>query len=215
MSSYHLIVSIVPRNSGSELSKAAAEAGAGGGTIFMGRGTASNSILQMLGFGDSSKDVVMVLTDAAKTVEIQNAMIRSVEERRQPFGILFQTDVSKFIKNGLVAGEYDSMNEQTTHQLITVIVNHGYAEDAMAAARKAGAGGGTIINARGTARDGDEQFFGMEIVPEKDMILILAETEKADAILEAIRTLPFLEQPGSGIAFCSPAAAFTVLGSKK
>ena len=82
----------------------------------------------------------------------------------------------------------------------------------MDAARKAGAGGGTIINARGTAKEGDAKFFGMEIIPEKDMIFVLAENEKADAILEAVRTLPCLSKPGSGIAFASPAENFTLLG---
>lgn len=104
------------------------------------------------------------------------------------------------------------MTKNTTHKLITIIVNRGFAEDAMDAARKAGAGGGTIINARGTAKEGDAKFFGMEIIPEKDMIFVLAENEKADAILEAVRTLPCLSKPGSGIAFASPAENFTLLG---
>ena len=52
----------------------------------------------------------------------------------------------------------------------------------------------------------------MEIIPEKDMIFVLAENEKADAILEAVRTLSCLSKPGSGIAFASPAENFTLLG---
>lgn len=104
---------------------------------------------------------------------------------------------------------------ETTHQMITIIVNKGFADDAMAAARKAGAGGGTIMNARGTAKPGDETFFGMEIVPEKDMIMIVAENSKVQAILDAVRELPCLAQPGSGIAFACPAENFTVLGKKK
>ena len=82
----------------------------------------------------------------------------------------------------------------------------------MAAARKAGAGGGTVVNARGTAREDDAKFFGMHIVPEKEMLLIVVEHEKKDAVLESIRTLPCLAEPGSGIAFCSGVNDFTLLG---
>lgn len=215
MASFDLIMSIVPRNSGELLTHAASKAEAGGGTIAMGRGTASNSILQMLGFGDSAKDIVYILTDSNRTQTIKNALVDASREKKRPFGILFSISVSHFIKTGSVSAESKeetAMAKNSTHKLITIIVNRGFAEDAMDAARKAGAGGGTIINARGTAKEGDAKFFGMEIIPEKDMVLILAENEKADAILNAVRTLPCLAKPGSGIAFASPAENFTLLG---
>ena len=82
----------------------------------------------------------------------------------------------------------------------------------MAAARKAGAGGGTVLNARGTAREDDVKFFGMHIVPEKEMLMIVTEHEKKAAVIEAIRTLPCLEQTGSGITFSAGVENFTVLG---
>ena len=145
---------------------------------------------------------------------IMDAMILASSEKKQPFGIIFTLGVNSFLKAGTITGK-DDTNMETTHQLITVIVNKGFADDAMAAARKAGAGGGTIMNARGTARPGEETFFGMEIVPEKDMILILAENAKVQPILDAIKALPCLEKPGTGIAFACPAENFTVLGKKK
>lgn len=102
--------------------------------------------------------------------------------------------------------------ENSTHQLISVIVNKGFAEDTMNAARKAGANGGTIMNARGTAKEGDSKFFGIQIVPEKEMLWIVCETEKTSAIVEAIKNLDCLKQPGSGITFTMPASDFTILG---
>lgn len=99
-----------------------------------------------------------------------------------------------------------------SHELISVIVNAGYAEDIMHAARKAGATGGTIINARGTGKEEDVKFFGITIVPEKDFLLILATREQAPGILEAIRTTPCLSEPGMGIAFCVNVERFIPLG---
>ena len=106
------------------------------------------------------------------------------------------------------------MSTENNYQMINVIVNKGYAEDAMAAARKAGAGGGTIIGARGTAKEGDAAFFGMKIVPEKEMLMILVPDEKKSAIVEAITALPCFAEAGSGIIFCNEAQDFTVLGKK-
>ena len=88
----------------------------------------------------------------------------------------------------------------------------GYAEEAMAAARKAGAGGGTVIGARGTPKEGDAKFFGMEIVPEKEMLMILVPTEKKDDIINAIKKLECFSKAGSGIVFCNGAGDFTLLG---
>ena len=58
----------------------------------------------------------------------------------------------------------------------------------------------------------DVKFFGITIVPEKEMLIILAEKEKEESILEAIRTLPCLQEKGSGITFCSDVNNFTTLG---
>lgn len=214
MSSFNMIIGIVPRDYAELLTNAAVEAGAQGGTISRGKGTASNNFLQILGFGDSNKDIVYVLAAESKTKKIMNSMIQVSSEKKQPFGIIFSTRVSKFIKAGSVTGKENDMAD-TTHQLITIIVNKGYADDAMAAARNAGATGGTILSARGTAKPGDEKFFGMDIVPEKDMILILAENAKVHGIIEAVQSLECLKKPGIGIAFSNPAENFTILGKQK
>ena len=44
------------------------------------------------------------------------------------------------------------------------------------------------------------------------MLWIVCETEKTAAIVEAIKNLDCLKQPGSGITFTMPASDFTILG---
>ena len=80
--SFKLIWAIVPRNSGEILSKSAIDAGATGGTILMGRGTASNSFLELLGIGDSSKDIVFVLAEKNYS-QIFSAMKNSFKTRKR------------------------------------------------------------------------------------------------------------------------------------
>ena len=214
MQAYEVLISIVPRNQGELVTHAANEAGAFGGTILMGRGTAANSLLQILGFGDSAKDIVIIICEHDKKQAIKDSVIFASKDKKRPFGVIFALKATDFFKMGTNYSEVN-MNQQSDYKLITAIVNRGYADDTMDAARKAGATGGTILNARGTAKQGDAKFFGVEIVPEKDMVLIVAENAKADEILNAIKTLPCLSQPGSGIAFASPATDFTVLGKSK
>ena len=227
--SHKLLIGIVPRDSGELIANAAKSAGAGGGTIVMGRGTASNGILQLLGLGDTSKDIVYIIIKES----IKNAVCQAIinaSEKKSHFGVMFTLNTPDFFRAGHLdektqkeeeqasataksEGE-EKMKAENNYQMINVIVNKGYAEDAMAAARKAGAGGGTIIGARGTAKEDDAAFFGMKIVPEKEMLMILVPAEKKAAIVEAISELPCFAQAGSGIIFCNEAQDFTLLGKK-
>lgn len=217
--SYKLLISIVPHNMGELITNATKEAGAGGGTILMGRGTAANSIIQLLGLGDTSKDIAYVVVDDSILEKTLLSVKEATSSKKSHFGVMFTVNVSEFIRSGNPNQEKpegeNNMAQNESYKLINVIVNKGYAEDAMAAARKAGAGGGTIIGARGTAKEGDAKFFGAEIVPEKDMLLILVTKEKCDDIVNAIQSLPCFAKAGSGIIFCSNAHDFTLLGKSE
>lgn len=214
---HKLIISIVPHNSGEIITNAAKLAGSRGGTILMGRGTAENSIIQLLGLGDKSKDIVYILVEEEICQNVLDKIKESTQNKKN-FGIVFTIDINIFLRSGSIKNlenenlGVEKMND--SYEMINVIVNKGYAEDAMAAARKAGAGGGTIINARGTAKEGDAKFFGIEIVPEKEMLLILVPKDKKDEIIKAISDLPCLNKAGSGILFTNSANNFTVLGKK-
>lgn len=215
--SYKLIISIVPYNCGKIIINAAVSAGAGGGTIIMGRGTAANSVLQLLGLGDTSKEITYNIVEENLVENVKKAIVSAAEDKKAHFGVLFTVDVCQLLKAGSSTKDFEGeeiMSSENDYQMINIIVNKGYAEDAMAAARKAGAGGGTIINARGTAKEGDVKFFGMDIVPEKDMLMILVPTNKKEEIVKAIKDLPCFSKAGSGIIFCNNASDFTLLGKK-
>ena len=93
------------------------------------------------------------------------------------------------------------------HECIICIVNSGYSENVMEAAREAGAGGGTVINARGTATKDAEKFFGITVHPEKEMVMILVSSEQRDKVLHALYKNVGLETKGQGIAFALPVDA--------
>ena len=213
MSSYNLLVAAVPHNKAELVSNAALSAGSWGGTVLMGRMISASSFLSVLGLGGATQDIVLILNEDRGMGKIMDAVKMACKTERRHFGFMFTLNADTFLKNGIISGGDGSMQDKETKQdLICVIVNKGYADDAMAAARKAGAGGGTVLNARGTAREDDQKFFGMHIVPEKEMLMIVTEHEKKASVIEAIRTLPCLEETGSGITFSAGVENFSVLG---
>jgi len=98
---------------------------------------------------------------------------------------------------------------EPNNTMITFIVNHGDAYDVMMAARKAGARGGTIVNAHGTSKEEDVKFFGMNLMSEKEMLLIIAEKDLVQKILDAVRDLPIFKRPGGGIIYTTEVNRFT------
>ncbi len=101
------------------------------------------------------------------------------------------------------------------HEAIFGIVNSGYSETVMDAAKKLGARGGTVINARGTANKDAETFFGISIQPEKEIIMIIVPSELKDDILHAIYKEAGLDSAGQGIAFALPVDAVVGLSTQK
>lgn len=93
---------------------------------------------------------------------------------------------------------------QYNHEAIFCIVNSGYSEAVMDAAKRLGARGGTVINARGTANKEAENFFHITIHPEKEIVMILVPKKIKDGVLHALYQEVGLDTAGQGIAFSVP-----------
>ena len=100
---------------------------------------------------------------------------------------------------------------QREFELVITIVNRGFADEVMDAAKAAGATGGTVLYARGTGIHEAEQFFGITIQPEKEVVLILAKHETRNAIMKAICNEAFARTGERGIAFSVPVSDVTGL----
>jgi len=197
------IYTIVNHGLGEKIARLTRIAGARGGTILVGRGQIESPLLRALALADIEKDILITLV----TDDQLDDVVRLISElhfyRHKNDGMIFIVP----------AGEKE-MKDETPHEMISIIVNRGYADDIMKEARKAGALGGTILNARGTGKPTDEKFFGITIVPEKEELIILADSATAPAIRAAIEALPCLTKPGIGIMYTTPVKQFSVLGKK-
>ena len=85
------------------------------------------------------------------------------------------------------------MENKINYSLIVAILNRGFSDVAMSAARSAGAKGGTVISAKSSGLHEEETFFGISILPEKEVVLILTSDDTKNAIMRAI-----MDESGTG-----------------
>lgn len=101
--------------------------------------------------------------------------------------------------------EEENMSEtsETKFALIITIVDKGYTDTVMDAARSVGARGGTVVRARGTGAE-IAKFFGISISEEKEMIYIVAGRTDRDAIMRAIMEKAGVKTEAHGVVFSLP-----------
>lgn len=88
--------------------------------------------------------------------------------------------------------------------LIVVVINAGFVDLVMDAAKKSGAGGGTVLHGRGTGNKEMEKTFGISISPNKEVVLIIVPVEIQENVVKAIYKEAGLDTEGQGIIFTLP-----------
>lgn len=84
-----------------------------------------------------------------------------------------------------------------------IIVNAGFAGDIVDIAREVGAGGATILNARGSAAT-PQTFLGITIDTEKEIILSVVREQVARDIMAAVKERAGVGTPAHGLCFYLP-----------
>ena len=102
-----------------------------------------------------------------------------------------------------------------SHELIMAIMNEGYSDTVMDAARSAGAGGGTVLHAKGTGSTRGEKFFGVSLADEKDMVYIIAHADEKAAIMRAISEKAGPGTKAGAICFSLPISSVAGLRARE
>ena len=89
-------------------------------------------------------------------------------------------------------------------ECIITIVDGGYSETVVDAAKEAGAKGATIINARGSTSKEPNKFFKLNIQPDKQIVMILSKTEETKVIVEAISKAAGMNTKAHALSFVLP-----------
>ncbi len=201
---FELICVIVNYGLGSKVLKIAKQEGISGGTVLLGKGTVKNRLLEILEINDIRKEVVLLVTDCALVDAALKSLDREVQFRKPYHGIAFTIPVGAFLGTGdynYKSHFIDGGKKENMYQSLFIIVDKGKGEDVMSAATSAGARGGTIINARGSGIHETSKLFNMEIEPEKELVMILAENALIDSIVSEVSTAMEIDKPGNGILF--------------
>lgn len=88
--------------------------------------------------------------------------------------------------------------------LIITIVHRGFSDPVINIAKSAGAEGATILTGRGTSIHETDVVLGVQIQPEKEIILILVKKNLRRKIMKAITTHAGLSSEGRGLCFSIP-----------
>ena len=207
--SHKLIVSIVKKGLATKIVAAAKKAGAHGGTIIFGRGSAEKTLYESL-FGiayQPEKEIIFIAVGEEELDIVLQAVAREGDLDKPGRGIAFVLDLANIVgtvhrPSTTCDMEVSSLPDtKKKYDLIVTIVNKGIAPDVIMASKAAGAEGGTILTGRGSGIHETAKIFGFPIEPEKDIILTLIEEEKTEQVLQAIEEKTGLEAPGKGIAF--------------
>lgn len=179
----------------------------------LGNGTASSQILDYFGLDGSEKSVMFHFVTKAKWRKVKRQLQVQMKIDLPGIGIAFLIPISsvggKHVLSYMTAGQNFVKGEEsslkgTKYELIVVIANQGYMEQIMSAARKVHAAGGTMIHAKGTGGAEAEKFLGVTLVPEKEMLFIVAKTEHKKGIMEAIIAEAGVKTDAKAITFSLP-----------
>ena len=160
------------------------------------QGSANSKTLDLLGLEKSEKMMMQSIVPHNKISELKMGLIREMEIDRPGRGIALAVPLSALASRQVLKHiigdetEENVINEsnerKTEMELIGAICAKGHSDGIIDAAREAGAQGGTIMKAKGTAAAGTNKFFGMSISDEKEITYIVAKKEIRSDIMKAI-----------------------------
>ena len=194
-----IVISIVERGQGNHICHLWLDCGIPLHYQCIGHGTATSDMMDMLGLGSSEKDVLISIGPRSVVDRTLAELNESLGDdgRGKGKGIVFSLSlnaISALItaiwssKGQPSAQEEPSMKTESKLSLILITVNQGYTDDVMNTAKKAGATGGTIVRARWAGAEHLEQFYGIALQTEKEIVAILAPNDIRGQIMEDINS---------------------------
>lgn len=218
-----LLVFILKHGRGKKLPGLCRKNGIALNLILQGRGTAEKELMTFLGIGDPGKDVVILSVSETRAEELLKELTDALELSKLGEGVAFSIPFSAVASQSnsydILAGKPSSENEtekaphgkaqegadkMKSMDLIVTVVNRGFADDVMAAAKAAGAFGGTVLNGRGTGAHELDEYLGVQLQPEKELVLILTPREERSKLMTAIARDAGLSKEGMGVCFSLP-----------
>ncbi len=176
-------------------------------------GTASSEVMDLLGLGSPEKRVLISVLPKAAADNMLLKLHKALRIGTVNSGIAYTLPINAASKFAFTVFDNLEQTEERKGQkamsekqnaMIAAVVNLGYSEDVMLAARRAGAGGGTVLHSRSIVDDSAIKNIGAEMGEEKDIVLIVADSETKLAIMKAISEKCGIQTEAKGIVYSVP-----------
>ena len=175
-----------------------------------GRGTAIESMRDLLGIDSTEKWIVFSVAGEEKTKEYMNRLRRTLYIGVPGHGIAWAVPIKSVGGGKILAYLNDGRQDARytpefnfSYELIVAIANEGRTDTVMNAARAAGARGGTTLHGKGTGEK-DPHFYNITLAEEKEVVLIVAAAEQKSEIMTSIIKKAGPDTEAGTIAFSLP-----------
>lgn len=200
MVNYYAYIMIVPRGKASKMGQTAFEQGINNSTIITGRGVIKDGLLNLLGFYDNQKEIIIMLADENIGRHATDKITKKYRLDKPHNGIMFNVKLKEaYGVEGIDLPKIEEENENM--KVIFTVVDRGLSSQVVECANKAGATGGTILNGRGSGIENAPKLFNIEIEPEKEIILTIVSSIQKDKVVNAIKEEMRIDEPNKGIIF--------------
>lgn len=205
------VISIINPDSLDRLSAICEELSLPLSVILHGRGTAVQSMLDLLGIESTEKRVVLSVANAEKTKALITAEKHRLHIGVPGHGIVIAVPV-KSIGGGKAVAYLNGDSKLEKHapalnyayELIVAIASEGSTDMVMNAARAVGARGGTVLHGKGTGAKDAPKFYNISIAEEKELVLIVASADQKSEIMREILRKAGPGTPAGAIVFSLP-----------
>ena len=183
---------------------------------FAAEGTASDEIMNVLGLNSSEKIVLLCMLPKDNADILLGRTRMELGLGAINSGIGFTVPVSgasrallhvmDFVTDAAAdtpEKELTAMSEEN-YSLIMTIVDQGYSEEVMDAARTAGARGGTVFAGRRLVNEENLKFWGITVQPEKEIVLIVTARSQKVSVMEAVSTACGYQSAAHGLVLSLP-----------
>ena len=182
------------------------------------KGTATRSMLDLLGLESRNRRLFMTVASPQQTKELIEAQRKRLYIDAPGNGVTVGIPIKSvggsktlaFLSSGQNVKGMPTLNYD--YELILIIANQGATDQVMDAARSAGARGGTVIHGLGTGSKNAEKFFKVSIAAEKEIILIVSAADQKAAIMKAIIQQAGPDTKAGAIAFSLPVTELAGFG---
>ena len=213
MSRVSMLITVSSRKKISEFVKLYEKYQIEAGTISLGRGTAASEVLDYLGLEDEEKGIFFSVITENTWKKLQKGLQKELQIDIPGTGIAFTVPLSSiggkrtlafFLDGQEFEKEEETELKDAKHELIIAIANYGYTTKVMEAARTGGATGGTVLHGKGVGMKRAEQFLGVSLVSEKEVIFIVSKKKEKNAIMNAIMEKTGIGTKAGAIVFSLP-----------